>query len=240
MNSKKIKDFIFNNNFLYYFYKLIKIWRNKKKGWYLSEFAEDVLVFRLLKKFSKGIYVDIGAYHPFKGSLTYKLYQIGWRGLNIDISKISIDLFNMTRSRDININCAISNQNGSIEFFENSKINQQNTIMIEGKEVSKLKKIDCYELNSILQNNKISNFDYLNIDVEGAEMKVLEGLNLSLYRPRLITLEINDFLSALDLKNQINKHLISNNYILINRVGVTNFYYDSKFVNSISDSIKIN
>ena len=76
-----------HNRFFYWLYKLQKIYKNKKPNFHYAEFAEDIMVNRILKKFKKGFYVDIGAYHPFKGSLTYNLYNRNWHGMNLDISK---------------------------------------------------------------------------------------------------------------------------------------------------------
>ena len=115
INANK-KKLIFNNKIFYYLYKLLKIFKNKKKGWYFAEFAEDVLVARYLKKFKKGVYVDVGCYHPYKGNLTFKLFKKGWKGLNIDLSKVSIDLFEISRPRDINVCCAVSDVNKQINY----------------------------------------------------------------------------------------------------------------------------
>ena len=238
MNNLR-KNFIFNNKILYFFYKLLKIFKNRKRGWFLSEFAEDELVFRYLQNFKKGIYVDIGCYHPYKGSLTFKLFKIGWQGLNVDLSKVSIDLFKISRPNDVNICCAISDKDKKIKFFENSKINQQNSILTYGKESKKIKEINSYKLNTILKKNKIAKFDYLNIDVEGAEIQVLNGLDIKKYKPKLITLEINNFLNALDSKTSINNHLLKNNYFLFNRVGVTNFYFHKEFMKKIDKLIQV-
>ena len=172
-------------------------------------------------------------------SLTFKLFKIGWQGLNVDLSKVSIDLFKISRPNDVNICCAISDKDKKIKFFENSKINQQNSILTYGKESKKIKEINSYKLNTILKKNKIAKFDYLNIDVEGAEIQVLNGLDIKKYKPKLITLEINNFLNALDSKTSINNHLLKNNYFLFNRVGVTNFYFHKEFMKKIDKLIQV-
>jgi hypothetical protein len=41
--------------------------------------------------------------NPIKYSNTALLYKKGWTGINIDLNKTSIDLFNFTRLRDKNI-----------------------------------------------------------------------------------------------------------------------------------------
>ena len=86
----------------------MKIYRNNKPSLHFGEFGEDIFINRILKNINKGKYVDVGCYHPYKGSLTCKLYDRGWNGINIDISKTSIDLFNISRKKDINLNLAIS------------------------------------------------------------------------------------------------------------------------------------
>ena len=143
---------ITKNKFLYWLYKIQKIFKNKKPNSHYAEFAEDVMVNRVFKNFNKGFYVDIGAYHPYKGSLTYFLYKKGWRGINIDISKVSIDLFNISRQRDININCAITDYDGETHYYENSEINQQNSLLQSNDNQKKIK-IKCSKLNSILNLN---------------------------------------------------------------------------------------
>ena len=52
----------------------------------------------------KGLYIDIGCYHPLKFSQTHKLYKMGWNGINLDISKESIELCNTFRPKDKNLN----------------------------------------------------------------------------------------------------------------------------------------
>jgi len=71
--EKKIKNFLINHSLSYYFYKILKLFKNKRKGNYFGEFGEDILINRFFRKKDDGFYVDIGCYHPTKGSLTYYL-----------------------------------------------------------------------------------------------------------------------------------------------------------------------
>ena len=70
-----MKNKLLKNKLFYFFYKILKIYRNKKPSVHFGEFAEDVFINRLFKNVNKGFYVDVGCYHPFKGSLTAKLYE---------------------------------------------------------------------------------------------------------------------------------------------------------------------
>jgi len=233
-----MKENLLKNPIMYYFYKLLKIYRNKKPSLHFGEFGEDIFINRILKNINQGKYVDVGCYHPYKGSLTFKLYKRGWNGVNIDVSKTSIDLFNMSRKKDINLNLAISNFDGETFYYENSPINQQNSL-IQMNKLQKKIKIKCLTLDTVLNNKNLDEFDYLNIDVEGSELEVIKGFNLKRFNPKLITIENNDLTIDEYLKSEVCKILIENDYILVNKIGVTNFFMPSKLVYKISDLIKI-
>jgi len=233
-----MKKNLLKSPIIYYFYKLLKIYRNKKPSLHFGEFGEDIFINRILKNINQGKYVDVGCYHPYKGSLTFKLYKRGWNGVNIDVSKTSIDLFNMSRKKDINLNLAISNFDGETFYYENSPINQQNSL-IQMNKLQKKIKIKCLTLDTVLNNKNLDEFDYLNIDVEGSELEVIKGFNLKRFNPKLITIENNDLTIDEYLKSEVCKILIENDYILVNKIGVTNFFMPSKLVYKISDLIKI-
>ena len=232
--KKKIIKF----RIIYYFYKLLKIYRNKKPATHYGEFGEDILVNRILKNIKKGRYVDVGCYHPFKGSLTVELYRRGWKGINIDLSKTSIDLFNIVRKKDINLNLAVSDFNGETNYYENSPINQQNSL-IKDNDDQKIIKIECSCLNSVLERNKIENFEYLNIDVEGNEEKVIQGINLIKFKPILITIENNNLHIKDYMNSEIYNIMIKNKYIFIGKTGDTNFFLIDEYAKNFLDLISI-
>ena len=216
----------------------MKIYRNKKPSYHFGEFGEDIFVNRILKNIDKGTYVDVGCYHPFKGSLTFKLYKKNWSGVNIDLSKTSIDLFNIARKKDINLNLAVSDFNGETFYYENSPINQQNSL-IQTNENQKKVKVECFTLNSILKEKNIKSFDYLNVDVEGSELEVIKGIDLDKFRPSLISIENNDLTLEDYMQSKIYKLLTENQYTLVNIIGVTHFFMQKKLANKISNLIKI-
>jgi hypothetical protein len=64
-----------------------------------------------------GFYVDVGAYDPQMMSNTHHFYLQGWRGINIDPNPKSIEEFNKLRTRDINLELAISNSLEEHTFY---------------------------------------------------------------------------------------------------------------------------
>ena len=144
---------------------------------------EDTAVLDYFKDKKNGFYVDVGCHHPICINNTYLLYKQKWSGINIDVSQFSIDLFNYMRPQDLNYNCAISNKNKIVKLFYQKEFSQLSTIKsIQAKTVFqgniKEKDIQAFSLNEILKRDKYKNtkIDFLNIDVEGADLEVLEGL----------------------------------------------------------------
>lgn len=233
-----MKKKLINNKLFYFFYKILKIYRNNNPSYHYGEFGEDIFINRIFKSIRSGKYVDVGCYHPYKGSLTVDLYKKGWSGINIDISKTSIDLFNLIRTRDTNLNIAVSNFDGDTNYYENSVINQQNSL-IKSNDSQKVVKIKCKKLNTILEENNLNKFEYLNIDVEGNELNVVKGLDLAKYTPNLITIENNNLLIEDYIKSETYNLLKEMNYVFIGKSGVTNFFLIKKLSQNFLNLIKI-
>ena len=180
---------------------------------------EDVAVLDYFKNKKNGFYVDIGCYHPIQRSNTYLLYKQNWNGVNIDTSQFSIDLFNYMRPKDLNYNCAISNKNEIIKLFYQKEFSQLSTTeKIQAKTVFqgniKEKEIQAFTLDEILSRDKYKDtkIDFLDIDVEGADLKVLEGLSFDKYKPELICIEIHEKNAK---QSKIYDFLVNKNYELI-------------------------
>ena len=158
--------------------------------------------FLFLKDYYKekkdGFYIDVGCYHPIRLSNTRFLYDKGWRGINIDISKKSIDLFKIARKKDINLNIGIGNKNKVSEAYFKKDLFHANTFVYDHAE--KLlgeyikKKINVHTLNSVIDSNaKDKKIDFLDIDCEGKDLEVLEGLDLNKNEIDLISIEMHGY-----------------------------------------------
>ena len=172
-----------------------------------SMLGEDLVVNNFFKNKTNGTYVDVGCYHPIDGNNTHLLFKNGWNGINIDLNKISIDLFNIARKNDENFRVAVSNKSKKIKFYYRKKINMLNTInkKFANNSFKKGYSIDYIQartLSSILKESKLKNkkIDFLNIDIEGNEINALKTLDFKIYRPKLICVEIHNF-----TVNRVNK-----------------------------------
>ena len=63
-------------------------------------------------------------------------------------------------------------------------------------------------------------FDFLNIDVEGMDLKVLKSINLNFYEPKLICIEVLNSKQLDDLKKYLKKF----GYIFIKKLGPSYFF----------------
>jgi FkbM family methyltransferase len=232
--EKKIKDYLiklYPLNKLYFFLKILK---KSKKRYHYADNGEDVIIQGLFNHRKDGFYIDVGCYHHVRASLTHLLYKKGWKGVNIDISEDTINLFKIARPNDKNINIGISNKEGEDFYYQSSHINQANSFK-EYENVKKVK-IKITTLDNIIKNLEIKKIDFLNIDVEYTDFKVLQGLNLNSVRPTLIAIEDNDAFDIADLVNSdIYKYLINKEYFLYSKLNCTNLYLDIKYKNNLED-----
>tara|TARA_B110000971_G_C19927402_1_gene462265 strand:+ start:395 stop:1069 length:675 start_codon:yes stop_codon:yes gene_type:complete len=156
----------------------------------------------------KGFYIDVGCYHPIRLSNTKFLYNKGWSGINIDISKKSIDLFKIARKKDINLNIGISDKNGTSEAYFKKDLFHANTLAHEHSEIflnkPRKKKIKIKTLSSVIneyaKNKKI---DLIDVDCEGKDLEVLQGVDLKKYEIDLISVELHEYSDNTKRKKQL-------------------------------------
>ena len=108
MSLKKIffkTKFTYN---IYLYYNLYIRHKGFKKRSRYSQWNEDQFILEYFKNKDKGIYFDVGCFHPFMYSNTCLLHNKGWQGINIDALPGSMKVFQRLRPRDINLEIAIS------------------------------------------------------------------------------------------------------------------------------------
>ena len=232
--EKKIKDYlikIYPFNKLYFFLKILK---KSKKRYHYADNGEDIIIQGLFNHKKNGFYIDVGCYHPIRASLTHLLYKKGWKGVNIDISKDTINLFNIARPNDKNINIGIADKEGEDFYYQSSHINQANSFKFYDN-VKKVK-VQITTLDNIIKNLGIEKIDFLNIDVEYRDFKALQGLNLNNVRPSLIAIEDNDAYDIADVTNSdIYKYMTNKEYFLYSKLNCTNFYLDKRYKSNLND-----
>jgi len=228
--SKKYPSF--KKIFLYYNIYI----RNFKFFFNSSQFGEDKKIVELFKEKKNGTYLDLGCFHPIRQNNTYKLYKMGWSGINIDLNPLTIELFNIARPNDINVCVAISSKKGLKNLFFDHELSSLNTInknhtkfIKKAFGIAKLKKkkIKTDTLNNIMEENNIKKIDFMNIDIEGNEFDVLKNLNFKKIDIKVICIEIVDY-------DTFSKDIKINKKRIFNILKKNNYYLKFKtFVNYI-------
>jgi FkbM family methyltransferase len=154
---------------------------------------EDVTLRRAFPDIGIGFWIDIGAYHPTRCSVTKWFYDKGWRGVNIEPVPGLFRYFKKDRSRDINLQMAIADTDrGSIDLHvigETGLTTTVKEIAISSQQAFETISVPVTTLNTICDKYGEYGIDFLKIDVEGAEDKVIGAFDMKRYRPRVIVLE---------------------------------------------------
>lgn len=156
---------------------------------FYSQFGEDVVLRSLIGKQKRGVYVDVGCFHPKRFSNTYFLYRRGWRGINIDMEEHKIALFNIARRGDHNVTAAVSDVSQPLYISTKRAHALESALSIDavaGAEVIPR------TLTSIIDESPYRNasIDVLSVDAEGHDINVLRSLDYSRYRPRIVIAEV--------------------------------------------------
>jgi len=225
MFSEFKKKYI-KNTYLYDLYRSFRYGTYHKA---YSFWAEDFWVDKATANIDNGTYVDVGCNHPVLGSITYRLFQRNWSGVNIDFDKKNIDLCKKYRPHDKSFCCPISDNEADVDCYSFDAGNVLNTLDKDAADewAEKMGKpynvhtMKTRTLNGILKEAGIQSIDFLNIDVEGFEDQVFKGFDLSIYTPKLIACEIHIVdLREMD-KSWSYNHLIENGYTPISKIGPT-------------------
>lgn len=179
----------------------------------------------------RGVYVDVGAYHPFIFSNTKWAYDLGWRGVNIDPNIDSIKLFNRYRPDDNNINYGVSDIRGVLDYYV-CNTSGRNTIEAKeldfNEELKEVRKVEVRPLNMILEELGIEKIDFIDIDAEGEDEKIVMTFNWEKYNPKCALIELLGMRSIEDvIKSPIHKKMKEEGYILKSYYTVTALYIKS-------------
>jgi len=158
-----------------------------------------------------GVFIEAGANDGFTQSNTYYLERFqGWTGVLVEpIPSLARKCRRLRRNAEV-FNCALVSKESDGEEFEIIYGNLMSTISgslgsqdAENKHIARAKEIDAESgtyrvkvkgraLSNLLDEAKIGAVDFLSLDVEGFELRVLEGVDWSRHAPKFILVESRD------------------------------------------------
>ncbi len=201
-----------------------------------SQEGEDMILRRLFEGQDHGFYVDIGAHHPCRFSNTYFFYKRGWSGINIEPNPDAIRAFQSFRKRDINIQVGVSDQSGTLTYFEFNEpaLNTFDPIVAKSRQTStpykllKSQDIPVERLDSLLHKYLPPKrvVDFMTIDVEGLDFNVLKSNNWKVVRPKYVLVELLSKSLVDAIEGEIYKYMKSKNYDLFAKTYNTFIFCD--------------
>jgi FkbM family methyltransferase len=212
---------------------------------YSQNKQDEYLENHIFKGYKNGVFMDVGANDGVCINNTlYFEKNHNWTGFNIEPIKMVFDKLVVNRPSDININCAVSNNDGTAEFICNTgytemisglkdnfdprhsvRLDRENKMMGSTTEIIK---VETRRIESICNEYNIKHIHYLSIDVEGAEFEVIKSINFDKVYIDVIEFENN----YNDVSIPIIEYLENKGYIKIHQsMDIFMIHKDSIFYN---------
>jgi len=214
------------------------------EGPYRAQFGEDRVLERVFRGRRDGYFIEVGAYDGVTLSNTYHLEQIGWHGILVEpIGPLCTKAAAARpRSRVVHAACGRHDQCGTGRFTITNGVPVLSYLHADAEHVERCRRegatlveieVPVVTLDEILRMERKNplngtgpwvpksgwRIDLVSIDVEGAELDVLEGFNLGRFRPKVLVLE-NDRPSG----RAIEPYLMDRGYRKFHRQVINDFY----------------
>jgi FkbM family methyltransferase len=181
-----------------------------------SQLNQDLNVLEFFNYKKNLFFVDIGANDGITLSNTFLLEkEYNWNGICSEPLPSAYEKLRNCRSTFCDDNAIFDKSNLSLEFIE-ANLFSGIVEYISEKQKNKLKKSNKIKVNTITLQDLLQKYDspkiinYLSLDTEGTELKILKSVNLSEYIFLYINVEHNYIESN---RSEIKKFLESNGYL---------------------------
>jgi len=176
-----------------------------------SQYGQDTFVLKRLKNKKNGYFVEIGSTDGVEINNTLLLEkEYNWDGICIEPNNAYYADLIKNRSC-ICLNTVVDSVEGTVLFNNHqswSSITDTPTDSTEYKQATTINKI-------LEDTNAPTNIDYLSIDCEGNELKILQTLDFKKYNISVITVEHNAKFYGPDYKNQIKAFLEEQDFVYV-------------------------
>jgi FkbM family methyltransferase len=158
---------------------------------------EDLYLMRCFGERTDGFYIDIGSGHPVYDNVSFAFYLKGWRGITVEPNPWLSRLSRAVRPRDHHVEALVGSGSGQATFYLVREFHGLST-MIEGHAQAALTQfgkpadaitVPLTTLSALCSGQAPASFEFLKVDVEGAEPDVLLGGDWRRYRPKLVVVE---------------------------------------------------
>lgn len=199
---------------------------------YFSQQQEDRILFEKYLNYRNGVFIELGAMDGITFSNTFFFEkELGWTGVLIEPT----DQFNQlknNRPNCININCAISEINGHVEFIGDHALGGITKTMHENHrggwkldEKGGTYMVKSLPISEAISHANLSKVDLFSIDVEGGELEVLKTFNWNI-PVYIILIEM----SYDEHRNELCREIMRNNQFEFDMIiGINEVWINKKF-----------
>ncbi len=212
---------------------------------YRSQFGEDRILEQVFSGQSPGYFIEVGAYDGVTLSNTYLFEQMGWRGILVEpIGPLCVRAAaSRPGSRVVHAACSRRDRRGLGRFtlsqgipilsFLRQDDEHAARCLREGATLVEIE-VPIVPLDDIIRSERRNplggrgpwmagvgwKIDLVSIDVEGAELDVLDGFNVARFKPRILLLE-NDRECGAGIEPYLNVR----GYRKFHRCEINDFYF---------------
>jgi len=187
------------------------------------EAREKELVWAFFEKRTTGFFVEVGANDPVIGSQTWHLEQKGWRGILVEPQPACAERLRQQRKNSMVVQaaCSAPGRAGEAPFFfadASGLCGLEKNVDDPSLTYERSEMVKVTTLDAVLESAGNPAVDCVFIDVEGTEVDVLKGFDLTKHHPSLLLIEdkVHNLAKHFHLKRQ--------GYKLVKRTGVNNWY----------------
>lgn len=197
-----------------------------------SQHDEELIVRDFFQDRRKGFFLDVGCAWPIKASNTFYLeHRLGWSGLAVDALPDYADAWKKRRRRSKFFNYLVTDRSGTVESFFRSELLGISTMRppkeFEGREIKYEEiRVPTITLTNLLDQNGVSQVDFVSMDIEGAELLALAGFDIDRFRPQLACVE-----AKVENREKIMQYFAAHRYERIERYfqrDQVNYYFTPK------------
>jgi FkbM family methyltransferase len=154
--------------------------------------GEDLILWDLVGDKPAGFFIDVGANDPLEHNVSRSFYEAGWRGINVEPVAYRLAKYRTAQPESANICCALSDEAGALPFYNSLVTDHWATLDEETARRAGMHltgKVAVRTLAEVCRQHVFRPIDWLKIDVEGWEERVLRGGDWAIYRPEVICIE---------------------------------------------------
>lgn len=204
-----------------------------------SQSGEDLIIQFILEVLRKNnpSYIDIGANHPIELNNTFRYYELGCRGICIEPDSFLHKQLASVRPNDICLNVGIGISNVKEADFYIMSTNTLNTFSKEDAEryqsygkqkIEKVEKVSLVPLNEIMKEYFVP--DFISLDTEGFDVKILQSIDFTKYRPLIFCIETITYSEDRTEKKimEISEIMSQHGYMLYGDTYINSIFVDEK------------